>query len=377
MRFLDFRKSEFYPVTLTMEPELLIFGAHTLKDRWQRYLQRFPDMKGKWVEPTVLPNEKLAETIASLAEGQMLVYQNLVLGLHPGLQKEMSENSDSMDKWKERSSKVEFEGDIDYLESLQDMIQRNSAQIVNDFNYDLPRGRGARDVPITRARIRPEAAPKGIIIDDDQGPVLVGKGVKLMPGARIMGPVAIFSGAVVKMGAEIYPGTSIGNNAVVNGEIKNAIIHAYTSKGHAGYLGDSVIGRWNNFGSGTTVSNVANTYSEVRYQKWNSDEEITCPSLKRGLVTGDFVRLGIMSKIFRGTAIGSFTSISTHEVIQGNIPTLTWWSGDKRNPYRPELLREHCQRQMSHREQSWDPYWENELQQLPGANRKKDNMRQK
>src|SRR5258708_34254187 len=38
----------------------------------------------------------------------------------------------------------------------------------------------------------------------------------------------------------------------------------YANKGHYGFLGHSVLGRWVNFGAGTTTSNLKSTYGDVR-----------------------------------------------------------------------------------------------------------------
>jgi len=44
------------------------------------------------------------------------------------------------------------------------------------------------------------------------------------------------------MGARIYGGTTIGPYSRVGGEISNAVIWGYSSKGHEGFLGNSVLG---------------------------------------------------------------------------------------------------------------------------------------
>src|SRR5690625_5866259 len=82
-----------------------------------------------------------------------------------------------------------------------------------------------------------------------------------MPGEKYKGPIVILEGSLVKMSSELYPGSTFGKNTTLNGEIKNVIIHDFSAKGHEGYLGDSILGRWNNLGAGTTVSNLKHTFS--------------------------------------------------------------------------------------------------------------------
>src|SRR5690606_42103160 len=85
------------------------------------------------------------------------------------------------------------------------------------------------------------------------------------------------------------------------------------------------------------------------------------PRIERVVMTGDFVKLGIHSRVYRGTAIGSFSSIGTHQAIQENIPPISWWSDDKKTGYRPDVLRVHCQNQMAMRGAEWTGEWEDAL----------------
>lgn len=368
MSFLPIRQNQFYPVTLTMNPENLLFGAMTLGRRWEYSRDRHPLLSSRSIDPTVLPNESLIRAILMLEKNQALSYQGMIIAAHLSdyginftLGKDFNSSLDAL-------RNVPYEGPLDRVESLQYIIDHNADQIIRDLELMMTTDRIPGRPISVRSVIDATVNLKDVVIDDRQGPVYIGPDVHIMAGARILGPVVILDGAMVKMGAELYPGTVVGPHSVVSGEIKNSIIHEYSAKGHAGYLGDSILGRWNNFGAGTTVSNVSNTFSRVTIKDWNTDDPIEYTSIKRGVMTGDFVKLGIQSRVYRGTAIGSFSSIATYQAIQGNIPPLYWWSDDKKTGYQPDVLRVHCQNQMALRGAEWTREWEDALSFILSAN---------
>ena len=88
-----------------------------------------------------------------------------------------------------------------------------------------------------------------------------------MEGALVRGPFAMLENSVLKMGAKIYPGTTLGPFCKVGGEVSNSVFFGYSSKAHDGFLGNSVIGEWCNLGADTNNSNLKNNYVDVKL--WN------------------------------------------------------------------------------------------------------------
>lgn len=364
MPFLALRAHDFYPLTLTMPVENMLFGMFSLRERWNKISEKEPDLLKRWVEPTVLPDLSLISAIKALSVNQVLKQDKLLLAAHldDQLHGEMIEkrSSDFLDK----VDVVTYDRPFEWIDSLQYMIAHNKDQIIKDWETSDKNINWTKPHRYNNTHISPDVHLPDVSIDDRQGPVIIHQGVTILPGAKIMGPIVLLPESLVKMGAELYPGSTIGHHVVVNGEVKNAIIHEYTAKGHAGFLGDSILGRWNNFGSGTTVSNVANTFSDVRIKDWNTGLPENYDTLKRGLITGDFVKLGILSKTYRGTAIGSFCSIATGNAITGNIPPFTWWTEKDKIRYEADPLRKHCERQMALRQLTWNDEWEVALSRL-------------
>ena len=68
-----------------------------------------------------------------------------------------------------------------------------------------------------------------------------------MEGALVRGPFAMLENSVLRMGAKIYPGTTLGPFCKVGGEVSNSVFFGYSSKAHDGFLGNSVIGEWIQF----------------------------------------------------------------------------------------------------------------------------------
>ena len=50
----------------------------------------------------------------------------------------------------------------------------------------------------------------------------------------------------------------------MHGEVSNTIFLGHANKGHDGFVGHSILGRWVNLGAETTTSNLKNTYGTVQ-----------------------------------------------------------------------------------------------------------------
>lgn len=164
-------------------------------------------------------------------------------------------------------------------------------------------------------------------INASDGPVYIGKNVLVMDGAMLRGPLAVCEGAVVKMGAALYGGTTIGKHCIVGGEVKNSILMDFSNKAHHGYIGDAVIGAWCNLGAGTSCSNVKNTGGGVKV--WNmQDERYESAGIKCGLFMGDFSRSAINTSFNTGTVVGISANVLCEGLSPKHIPDFTWGCGD-------------------------------------------------
>jgi UDP-N-acetylglucosamine diphosphorylase/glucosamine-1-phosphate N-acetyltransferase len=199
-----------------------------------------------------------------------------------------------------------------------------------DFEW-VTRGRVSSSIPDTvrvtgkgPVFIEPGARLEHCILNASEGPVYIGRNALVMDGACLRGPLAVCEGAVVKMGATLYGGTTVGPFCTVGGEVKNSVLMDHSNKAHHGYLGDSVIGRWCNLGAGTSGSNVRNTGGPV--QVWNMQKGLFEEAgAKCGLVMGDHCRTAIDTSFNTGTVVGISSNVFGAKGLTPKfIPSFSW-----------------------------------------------------
>ncbi len=156
-------------------------------------------------------------------------------------------------------------------------------------------------------------------INVDKGPVLIVKNSINAP-VYIRGPALIGPGTILSPFTYIREGTVAYMEDRLSGEIKNTVIDCCAFKEHYGYLGDSYVGKWVNFGAGTTVSNLKNTLGTVKFMG------IDTGMVKLGPIIGDWVRTGINTSIMTGKAIGPGSHI--YGLVAMDIPPFTIFNGE-------------------------------------------------
>mgnify|MGYP006280169723 FL=1 len=152
-----------------------------------------------------------------------------------------------------------------------------------------------------------------------KGNIFVGKNTVVKSGSYIEGPVVIGENCKIGPNCYIRPHTTIGNNCHIGNacEIKNSIIMDNTNVPHHNYVGDSVIGRDCNLGSGTKIAN-------LRLDKKNINVtlngiQIITGRRKLGVIMGDNVQTGINSMINTGTLIGNTVFVGPSAMVTGEI----------------------------------------------------------
>lgn len=161
-----------------------------------------------------------------------------------------------------------------------------------------------------------------VVIDAEDGPVYIGKNVKILPQATIIGPVYIGDGSVIKVGAKIYEDTTIGPVCKIGGEVEASIIHGYSNKQHDGFLGHAYIGAWVNLGAGTTNSDLKNNYGLVKV--FINGELTDSGSQFVGVTIGDHSKTAINSMFNTGTVIGVSSNIFGSGFPPKYVPSFSW-----------------------------------------------------
>jgi bifunctional UDP-N-acetylglucosamine pyrophosphorylase / glucosamine-1-phosphate N-acetyltransferase len=159
------------------------------------------------------------------------------------------------------------------------------------------------------------------------GPVFIGPGARIEPGAYVasgcyIGPgVTVRHGAYVRSGCIFLPGSMLGHAS----EAKNSVFLPGARAPHFAYVGDSVLGSRVNLGAGTKLSNLpvlSRSNGTVRVRTDTAD--VDTGLRKFGAVLGDDVQIGCNAVLSPGTLVGPrsvvYPSIS---LVRGDYPADT------------------------------------------------------
>jgi bifunctional UDP-N-acetylglucosamine pyrophosphorylase/glucosamine-1-phosphate N-acetyltransferase len=162
---------------------------------------------------------------------------------------------------------------------------------------------------------------KGQVSDDAtlDGPVRIGEGTRILPGAYIKGPTIVGANCEIGPNCLIRPSTTIGNGCKVGNacEVKNAILMDGTHVPHHNYVGDSILGERCNLGSGTKIANLRLDEGTVKVAV--KGKAVDTGRRKLGAILGDDVKTGINASIDVGTVIGEGTFIGPGAVVRGVV----------------------------------------------------------
>ena len=98
-------------------------------------------------------------------------------------------------------------------------------------------------------------------------------------------------------------------------EIKNSILFEGAKAPHHNYVGDSILGKNCNLGSGTKVANLRLDKKEINVS--HKGKRVNTGRRKLGVIMGDNISTGINSSINSGTIIGNDTNIGPNALVSG------------------------------------------------------------
>lgn len=199
--------------------------------------------------------------------------------------------------------------DFAYFENFADFeqLRKNNVSLINESKIKI--GRNCKILP-------------NVVLNAERGAIILDDEVTIQPFSYIEGPVFIGRNSIIKSGAFIYQGTSIGEVCKIGGEVENSIFQAYSNKQHHGFVGHSYIGEWCNLGAGTTTSDLKNTYETVSVRIENETFDTGRTFL--GLILGDHSRTAINTSFNTGTITGICCNIYHSGLLPKYIPSFTW-----------------------------------------------------
>ncbi|HLP53734.1 MAG TPA: GlmU family protein [Fluviicola sp.] len=347
----------FAPLTLTRPVGDLRMGILTNAERWSKWIpeatisfhteaylsKKFPKVDAPdsvEVNAAVIPNEELAAAVVCLDKNQQLM---------------MGEN------WLARtgnaSEKIQFTGQEPIVINQRwDLYALNDEVLVADF-FLLTGGRESQPLSETNTVIGNEALVfleegaqvEASILNTTGGPIYVANDAEIMEGCLVRGPFSLGEHAVLKMGAKIYGATTIGPYCKVGGEVTNTLFQAYSNKGHDGFLGNSLVGEWCNFGADSNTSNLKNNYSPVRTYSYEAKTETATGQQFMGVTMGDHSKCGINTMFNTATVVGVSCNIYGGGFPAKFLPSFSWGGADELVPFKLDKAIEAANQMMGRR----------------------------
>ena len=334
----------FAPLTLTRPVAELRFGITTIAESWMRYFdktshayqtesylsEKFPNSKDASVlliAGNIKPSAELAELVKALKEGEKLfVNKQWVASNRKDAKTEIHKNLESFlsieNSW-ELYQKNHLAIQLDYdamTKNRTSAVLSNSNQIANIKNIFVEEG----------------AKVEFSILNATEGPIYIAKDAEIMEGSMIRGPFVLGEHATIKMGAKIYGATTVGPYCKVGGEVSNSIFQAYSNKGHDGFLGNSIIGEWCNFGADTNSSNLMNTYGKLKIHSYETGKSEQTDITFCGVLMGDHSKTGINTMLNTATVVGVCANIFGAGFPAKFIPSFSWGAAESTEKFKLE-----------------------------------------
>lgn len=326
------------PFTFTRPVADILVGIMTIRQKWEAYLgsttstiteeylsEKFPMVEleeNVMINASFLPNTILAEMVSDLKPNQAIFKGDDVVAFYSTDEQE-SVDFDSYEI-------LEYKEEGITIENTWDIFSKNDLAIREDFDF-LTADRKSQPIPKTVNVIAPEnifieegAKLEFVTLNASSGPIYIGKDSEIMEGSIIRGPFALCEKAQVKMGAKVYGATTVGPYSRIGGEVKNAVLFAYSNKGHDGFLGDSVLGEWCNIGADSNNSNLKNNYEEVKLWSYETESFAKTGLQFCGLMMGDHSKCGINTMFNTGTVVGVSANIFGSGFPRNFVPSFSW-----------------------------------------------------
>jgi UDP-N-acetylglucosamine diphosphorylase/glucosamine-1-phosphate N-acetyltransferase len=184
-----------------------------------------------------------------------------------------------------------------------------------------------------------------VCFDTSAGPILLRAGCHVLALTRLAGPLFVGSGSSVT--ADKIAASSIGDTCKVHGEVSNTIFVGHANKGHDGFVGHSILGRWVNLGAGTITSNLKNTYGTV--QLWTPDGIQETGLQFLGTLFGDHAKTGIGLTLTTGTVLGAGANVFGSQMPPKAVTPFAWGEAGNFTTYRVDKFLDVAERMMARR----------------------------
>ncbi len=349
----DVRQS-LLPFTYTKPVADLRFGILTIREKWEKHLglttttvtEEYLEEKYPMVEleenilinSSFCPTENLVEKVKNLTENEAIFKGEDVIAFF---------TTDSQDEVNfDDYTQIEFDEELLQIKNTWDIFSLNDKAIQEDFDL-ITEGRTSEPIPDGTRYLNKEnifieegAEITFATLNASTGPIYIGKDAVVMENVGVRGPFAMCNNAVLKLGTKVFGATTLGPYCKVGGEISNSVLMGYSSKGHDGYLGNSVLGEWCNLGADTNNSNLKNNYAEVKLWDYETGRFAKTGLQFCGLMMGDHSKCGINTMFNTGTVVGVFANIYGSGFPRNFIPSFSWGGASGFTEYKTNKVFE-------------------------------------
>ena len=232
----------------------------------------------------------------------------------------------------------------DYVRHLVPMLAADIPLLAGDTAAGAPRGAvvvGSQPVYVERGAI----VEPSVCFDTSDGPILLRAGSHVHAFTRLVGPLYVGEHSILT--TDRIAASSIGDTCKVHGELSNSIFLGHSNKGHDGFVGHSMIGRWVNLGAGTITSNLKNTYGIV--QLWTPDGTRDTGMQFLGTMFGDHAKTGIGIRLTTGCVLGAGANVFGSIMPPKTVAPFTWGEAGSFESYEIDKFLETAERMMARR----------------------------
>jgi UDP-N-acetylglucosamine diphosphorylase/glucosamine-1-phosphate N-acetyltransferase len=355
---------DFLPLTFTRPVAEMRCGILTFSERWQKILKNteisyFTEnyLQNKFSNPeekeslflvtNFLPTENVIQQIKDLKQGEALVYEDELIAARINM-KDFSLN--------QIEKMTDIKEELTFFKKPTDLFTYNHKAI--DFDFELlTKGRISQELSSTNGFlgdkkdlfIEEGAQIEFSTLNTKTGKIYIGKNAEVMEGCNLRGPISLGEDSKFNLGAKIYGATTVGPHCKVGGEVNNIIIFGYSSKGHDGFLGNSVVGEWCNFGADTNSSNLKNNYGHVKLWNYRTKAFEDTGLQFAGLIMGDHSKTAINTQLNTGTVVGVASNIFKEGFPPNLVENFSWGGFKDDERFKLDKAYEVAERAMARR----------------------------
>ncbi|MDA9289561.1 GlmU family protein [Polaribacter sp.] len=347
-------RNSLLPFTYTRPVAEIRIGILTLREKWEKHLglttttiteeyleEKYPMVE---LEENIMINASFIPTVALVAQVKKLKANEAIFKGDDVIAFFTTDSQEEINF--ETYQQYDFDEELLQVKNTWDIFSLNDRAIQQDFDL-ITEDRTSQPIPEGVQAINPEnifieegAKLTFATLNATDGPIYIGENAEIMEGVVVRGALAMCENSVLKLGAKVYGATTIGPFCKVGGEVNNSVLFGYSSKGHDGFLGNSVIGEWCNLGADTNNSNLKNNYAAVKLWDYNTGRFAKTGLQFCGLMMGDHSKCGINTMFNTGSVIGVSVNIFGSGFPRNFVPSFSWGGASGFTEYKTNKVFE-------------------------------------